>query len=351
LHHFILNPTIANLAALLDNAQTKAEASMLRQIEPVSPTLPTPASPEQTELHTSNIQALYEKITEQNSFQQSSPLILSTAHAHVFRLLHRPAMQLLARVVQSRWVQAHYLPQQTVLVQQFLANLEDLPTQQNLLERCLFYGFLMHFHLQRYLFAPLQHIGRIIVKGSDHLDRARAVQQGVMLLSSHNYQLPYLRTLALAQVVIGGIERFVRSLDVDQETVKQILYSRQLAFARQTLSQGGVIRISPDVNRGRGNSITVPFHGHQHEFRTGFAELAILTNAQIFFVSSDLHAYDRFSFELVGPFDMGTPSMPYADRVQHLMDQYVSHLRQEWARNPWALPWWLMREHLAYPSA
>jgi KDO2-lipid IV(A) lauroyltransferase len=97
--------------------------------------------------------------------------------------------------------------------------------------------------------------------------------------------------------------------------------------------------------------MTLPFHGRMHPFRTSFAELALLTGAQLFFVASDLQQYDRLSFELVGPFDMETTATAHEDRVQHLMLQYVAHLRQQWARNPWALPWWLMTEHLAYPPA
>jgi hypothetical protein len=43
--------------------------------------------------------------------------------------------------------------------------------------------------------------------------------------------------------------------------------------------------------------------------------------------------------------------MRYEERVQHLMNQYIEQLRIQWAKNPWALPWWLMREQLAYPPA
>jgi thioesterase domain-containing protein len=86
-----------------------------------------------------------------------------------------------------------------------------------------------------------------------------------------------------------------------------------------------------------------------HQFRTSFAELALLTDAQLFFVASDLQAYNRFSFQLLGPFDLGSPTMNHAERVQHLMAQYIEQLRQQWARNPWALPWWSLGEHLAYP--
>lgn len=108
--------------------------------------------------------------------------------------------------------------------------------------------------------------------------------------------------------------------------------------------------IAPDVNRGHGTQIAVWFHGRMHQFRTGFAELALLAHAQIFFVASDLQAYNCFSFRLVGPFDMGSAAMRYEERVQHLMDQYIEQLRRQWAQNPWTLPWWLMREHLAFPS-
>jgi hypothetical protein len=40
--------------------------------------------------------------------------------------------------------------------------------------------------------------------------------------------------------------------------------------------------------------------------------------------------------------------MSYAERVQYLMEQYIAHLRLQWAKNPWALSWEVMREHLAY---
>jgi hypothetical protein len=41
--------------------------------------------------------------------------------------------------------------------------------------------------------------------------------------------------------------------------------------------------------------------------------------------------------------------MSHTEQVQHLMNQYIEQLRQQWAKNPWALPWWLMSEHLACP--
>jgi lauroyl/myristoyl acyltransferase len=183
------------------------------------------------------------------------------------------------------------------------------------------------------------------------LAKARAQQQGVILLTSHDYQAPYFRTLGVMQRTIANMAPLVQPHAVEPVMAESLLYARQLELARQILQQGGVIAIAPDVNRGHGPQTVVEFHGRLHQFRTGFAELALLTDAQLFFVASDLQAYNRFSFRMVGPFDRGSATMCYEERVQHLMNQYIEQLRIQWAKNPWALPWWLMREQLAYPPA
>jgi lauroyl/myristoyl acyltransferase len=262
-------------------------------------------------------------------------------------------MTSLAWLVQQRWVQHRYLSRQTKLVQQFLAALEQprLPmhSPETVLSRALFFGSLQHFQLRRAIFQRLRRQPPLPVAGMPLLAKARAQQQGVILLTSHDYQAPYFRTLGVMQRTIANMAPLVQPHAVDPVMAESLLYARQLELARQILQQGGVIAIAPDVNRGHGPQTAIGFHGRLHQFRTTFAELALLTDAQLIFVASDLHAYNRFTFQLLGPFDRGTATMSYAQQVQHLFDQYVTHLRQQWASNPWALPWWLLREHLAYP--
>lgn len=201
------------------------------------------------------------------------------------------------------------------------------------------------------IFQQLNQEQSLPVAGLPLLEKAQAQQQGVILLTSHNYQAPYFRSLGLMQRTIASMAPLVKPIAVDPVIAETMLYAHQLELARQRLQQGGVIAIAPDVNRGQGPQVAVPFHGRIHQFRTSFAELALLTDAQIIFVASDLHAYNRFSFQLIGPFDSGTAAMSQTTEVQHLTDQYIAHLQRQWARNPWAVPWWLMREHLAYPPA
>ena len=270
--------------------------------------------------------------------------------AMLSRLPQPVAMRLLSAAVQQPWVQRRYLPHQTTLVQQFLAGLEAPTKQPNCLTQALFFGCLTHFKLRDAVIQRIRAEGRPMpFEGIAMLEAARVQQQGVILLHNHMYQAAYFRSLKLTQRGVGNLERLVEPIQSDKLKAQTILYARQLDLARQTLQDGGAIAIAPDVNRGSGAAITVPFHGRMHEFRTGFAELALLADAQLFFVASDLQAYNRFSFRLIGPFDKGSATMNHAVRVQHLMDQYINQLRQQWARNPWAITWEVMREHLAYP--
>ncbi len=342
LRDFVFNPTIAHLATLLDNAQAGALAVALSETQPIGS-------------ENEPLRLLYDALADKGKFAQMQkalqpkrtiPRLLQV----LLRLPQPIALQLLAWAVQQPWVQRRYLPRQTALVQQFLDGVEGLTQPKQSLARCLFFGFLNHFGLRGALFRRLRTEGRTIpVAGLALLTHARTQGRPVILLNSHTYQASYFRSLELVQGGVGSMEELIRETNLAPVTARHILYARQLELACQTLQQGGAISLAPDVNRGYGPHIAVGFHGRMHTFRTSFAELALLTGAQIFFVASDLKAYNRFSFRLVGPFDQGSATMSHTEQVQHLMNQYIKQLRQQWAKNPWALPWWLMSEHLACP--
>ncbi|MFN8492877.1 MAG: AMP-binding protein [Caldilineaceae bacterium] len=343
LRQFIFKPTIAYLATLF-NTNGNSEAPDGEKHGVLS-----------TLLDNAELRALYDALDNKAEIDRlrapmrSKPQ-LPRSLQRLLRLPQPVALPLFYELLQQTWVQQRSMSRQTALVQQFLAELEDKPAQKSLVARCLFFGALSHFEVRQTLFTRLQAANKISIEGLDALTAARSRQQGVILLTSHNYQSPYFRTFRLTQGWISNMTLLTSNRQFDKVRAEQILYARQLELASQTLQRGQAIYIAPDVDRGHGTSITVPFHGRMHPFRTSFADLALLTDAQIFFVASDLQAYNRFSFQLVGPFDMGNAAMRHEERVQHLMDQYVAHLRQQWAQNPWALPWWLMGEHLAYPS-
>ena len=347
LRQFIFKPTVAYLATLFNTNVFNTNVSS-----------ESPDGDEDAALSTmmanAELRALYDALDDKAEIDRLRAQIrikprLPRRLQQLLRLPQPVALSLFYQLLQQTWVQRRYFAHQTVLVQQFLAGMEERPAQKSLVARCLFFGALNHFGVRHTLFTRLQAANKISVVGLDALTAARSRQQGVILLTSHNYQLPYFRTFNLTQGWISNMTLLTRNRMFDKVRSEHLLYARQLELASQTLQQGQAIYIAPDVDRGHGTSITVPFHGRMHPFRTSFADLALLTDAQIFFVASDLQAYNRFSFQVVGPLDMGNAAMRYEERVQHLLDQYIAHLRRQWAKNPWALPWWLMREHLAYP--
>ncbi|MFN8443066.1 MAG: AMP-binding protein [Caldilineaceae bacterium] len=342
LRSFIFNPTIAHLATLLNPEATPEQPSSAEE---------TTAFADSDE---AELRRLYDLLDDKANLEQMRNQVRhkpapSRSLQRLLRLPQPVALRLLYSLLQQPWLQSRYLADQTALIQQFLEGLEQPPAQGNRVAHCLFYGMLNQYGLRNAIFQRIPK-GTIRVEGLTRVTQTQA-QQGIILLTSHQYQAPYFRSLRLARGMTISVELLTTRFQENRATAEHILYSRQLELARQALQQGRAISIAPDVNRGRGTAINVPFHGRMHEFRTSFADLAILTNAQIFFVASELQAYNRFSFHLIGPFDRGTPAMSYTERVHHLMAQYVAHLREQWARNPWAVPWWLMREHLAYPPA
>jgi amino acid adenylation domain-containing protein len=351
LRQFIFKPTIVHLATLFGPRREDADGEAPQMDEDAAP-LDATASAELRRLYdTLEDQAEIDRLRDRERARvRPTPRRPRTLRL-LLRLPQPVALRLFYGALQQSWVQQRFLPRQTALVQRFLAGFEPPPRQEHLMARCLFFGALTRYGLRAEIFPRLQAAGKIPFAGLDALAEARSRRQGVILLVSHTYQARYFHTFGLTQGGIGSVSLLTGSASFDKVDAEHVLYSRQLELARQKLQQGQVIYIAPDVTRGHGAQMTLPFHGHMHPFRTSFAELALLTDAQLFFVASDLQQYDRFSFELAGPFDMGTKAMAYEARVQHLMLQYVAHLRQQWARNPWALPWWLMTEHLAYPPA
>lgn len=337
LRAFIFNPTIVYLANLLNREQADQP--------PAEPSTGTSAA--------EPLQELYDTLRTQMENRPSRPTAVRPHYPRRLRPLQylpQPlAMRLLARFVQQPWIQQRYFTQESSLVRQFVAGLEQPVNARLVIARSLFFNTLVRYGLREFLFPQLAAAAAIRVEGREQLAAARSAQQGVILLRSHNYQNVYLNYVDFWDLRIRRMRRVIESSQCDPVTTEHVLYSRQLELAAQTLRQGGVVTVGPDVNRGHGTQLTVPFHGRQRPFRTSFAELALLTQAPVFFVASELEDYNRFHFRLVGPFDPGSDAMSHAERVQQLMTQYIAHLRQQWSHNPWAIPWQRMRDHLAYP--
>jgi hypothetical protein len=146
--------------------------------------------------------------------------------------------------------------------------------------------------------------------------------------------------------LILGLPPFMRFLKLRS---CRSLFVRQPEVAHQTLQGGGVVGIVPDGAAGDSPSIVRPFHGRQRHFRTGFAELALLTQSSVLVVIGEMQPGQKIKFRVLGPLDAGDASMSHEARLKHFVNQYLVHLDQLWRTMPWMISWEGMQGHLAYP--
>ncbi len=97
--------------------------------------------------------------------------------------------------------------------------------------------------------------------------------------------------------------------------------------------------------------IEVPFCGRNRTFRTGFAELALMTGATIIpvFVSSTMQ--ERFTIDVLEPLDVGMAVLSHPQRVEWLVRQYAMLLQDQWTNAPTNIKWSPMYGHLHLPIA
>jgi acyl carrier protein len=141
-------------------------------------------------------------------------------------------------------------------------------------------------------------------------------------------------------------------LKKDKKKIRMMIFLDQLMECKKTLAKKGVVFILPDGYAGLSHGISLPFHGRMRAFRAGFAELAVETGAAVIPVSLAMDVRARkLIITSLNPLEVGTSEMPRAERVEGLVKQYVSFLKQEWTRSPALIPYGRMRKHIDLSKA
>ncbi|MBX3010667.1 MAG: AMP-binding protein [Caldilineaceae bacterium] len=243
------------------------------------------------------------------------------------------------------------------LIDRFYSTLEqprltrDATVQQSLMTKLWMKWGILRLHYTNQL-AQLDRW--FTVHGLAHLQEAVARQQGVILARSHTFfsQQAFfiLEQQGFHPIFALGLGKVARIMQgkVDDDYLMAVR-SHLLFQSAQVLQQGGLISILPDGHHGSREGITLPFHGRQRTFRTGFAELALDTGAAVvpIFVSSDLKGHIRVEFT---PALTSQPTANRDEQVKDLVTQYATLLRKHWAAHPANVPWPQMRLHLALPQ-
>ncbi|MEM7532288.1 MAG: AMP-binding protein [Chloroflexota bacterium] len=367
LKSFFINPTIAKLSQLV-------------QAQPETPD----DSDIQTRFENEFLENLYDELVNAGSKDMGQYLIphgrrWTTLH-HLFQSIPRSILfQLVSRLMSRTSIQQKFFAQQVALTHQFLSTIDsaidpaidlennepvDRPervSRQGILDKSLTYGLLHHYKVGRGL-KKSHHVYQKI-RGRERLETAKAEGKGVILINSH-HNLYYWQPMSkLADYGIGGVQNHYMipqdsSLSAkDQNLPGQLILTRQLDIARRLLQEGKVVQLLVDGRDGDSRGLTYNVHNRCWTFMTGFAELALRTNAVVLPVIYSLNqdgasmhtTNDEIMCSLGEPFDMGPETLSHDERVKTLMSQYVAILETTWATMPWLVPWYVMEQHLSYP--
>ncbi|MEN8223762.1 MAG: hypothetical protein ABFS05_00245 [Bacteroidota bacterium] len=115
--------------------------------------------------------------------------------------------------------------------------------------------------------------------------------------------------------------------------------------AKHVLEEGGIIHVLGDGYHGK-SSITFPFIGKLRGFRGSYAELALSTGAEIMplFIMPGKHG--QITVDIRRPLDKGKEDQSRKDRTEHIINQYVNQLAEEWKNKPEYINWGHMEKYL-----
>jgi lauroyl/myristoyl acyltransferase len=181
-----------------------------------------------------------------------------------------------------------------------------------------------------------------LVKVTDEEKLLAALQEGkgVIIVSWHSFFLQLGRQVidALTQTTSSHIGLLEQKVGYDKlaayapETVAG--YAAQLKQAYGVLRAQDIVMILPDALAGL-HKLDIPFLDTVRSTPVGFAELALLTGAPVIPFDVRPMPGGLYLLEIGDPYYAGSAAAPHAERVEHLVTQYVRSLEQWWAQGRW----------------
>ncbi len=243
----------------------------------------------------------------------------------------------------QRWVELLFFPGDRKSIAQLLLAAGQPAPSSKMIAEWIYSGLLYHWRIAA-LNTDKEFAHRVRVSGLEHLAKLHESEHGTIILSS-NTGLKHLALHAIQGLVsenimqVGGGKRTlgligltdIKSrfmLDIEEEMVKSKSHlSFQIAKGKQVLEQGGMLFIAGDGSRGL-RKLEIPFLKRLRPFGTGFAELAVTTDATVIpvftFLRADGTAEVHFHPALTVP--PGTRE----EQVRSLVEQYARLLEEYW---------------------
>ncbi|MBI5651227.1 MAG: AMP-binding protein [Chloroflexi bacterium] len=201
----------------------------------------------------------------------------------------------------------------------------------------------------------------IIFGGMEHLQNVRAQGRGVILVSYHS-PAGSIATSILAQYTdIGSIltispaaaNWLIESEDsahIQTPNAQQIAMATTIAVHGQRILQtGGIVQVYNDIGGHEPGTLAFPIGEHMYDFKTGFAELALATNAVVIPVYAAHEITGRIRMEFLPPLQTRA-NVDHKHQVRHLIAQYAQFLEHTWRTVPESISWYILQHHFERPE-
>jgi KDO2-lipid IV(A) lauroyltransferase len=211
------------------------------------------------------------------------------------------------------------------------------------------------WRFQDFLRGPPELVARLTrVAGWECFERCRRDDAGLILLPVHTQfsrlVVRYLRHRGHVGLMLGLTDETLDRMGFKTPSAKRFELARQMHAAKHLLRRGGIVFNAPDSPQHLDSSRSVEFFGRQRKLATGFAELALTTGAHVVPLAHRFSPRGLFILEFGAPFHTLGPQSTHDERVDSLVGQYASFLRDHWRRYPWDVQWGQLRRHGLLPA-
>ena len=357
---FFRAPTIAHLAEILERARAAARPLSL---EGDGASMTPNASPGRRP-EAATMTSVFDVLDKPpDSIREGRPPFWNLRWNSAIRLVHLclanapPGLStaLLSALTANARSRALLLNDKERIIRKFLESIDSSVNIESAIASSLFF-YLMHLLRIRRPGGRRRGTGRhdlpqARVIGRDKLEGARERGQGVVLVRSHLYSDATFASLELADHRVGSVGYLLRRLRRRSRLDENALFVHQLNSARKELLKGRVVEIHGDELQGSSPCIELTFHRRRRRFMTGFAELAVMTDAAVLVVDSSMQRSPDSRVELMGPLDSGGRTLAHEDRVEMLVSQYAQMLQKMWIDEPCNVQIYQIRTYLDSPIA
>jgi acyl-CoA synthetase (AMP-forming)/AMP-acid ligase II/lauroyl/myristoyl acyltransferase/acyl carrier protein len=264
----------------------------------------------------------------------------------------------------QKWAQAIFFPRQVYLVEQCLLSINTPIKKSDVIRQSLTSNFWSDWRLAALTDCTTEEFNHWVnVTGIETLQKSHNKGRGVILLHNHSvfFALSGLILMKLGfddSMLMGGIpyplelmrlNHLKRKFMLDRESYKapqNARFARQLHMAKQTLEKGGILHMAPDGYR-ENHGKNVSFYGRNRCFRAGFAELAVMTNADVIPVEVSLDVTGKVQVKFLEPLVV-VPG-DHQQQVDSLFNQYIDIFAETWAKNLGNMQWDELAHFLTLP--